>query len=1851
MMKKFFAMLLIFLFLNSLIPIGALSQEEQVDWNNKKSVEEALKQRPEEILYQYPQQAIAFIRNNPKILLDNPNVAIAYFNKIDVIIDPKDIELAEKYLSRNIVKINNEQISFDLRKGRLQIKNGFLIIDERGKTFSIESIRLMADVIKVESLDGGGLRFHFRKKYVVDIIEANSFQQGKEDLIIDNKQIMLPEERQGLRISSDANKLSVNCQTDYCNFATNGLNINLKRDGTYQEIENLIKTEKAIVVSGQDKLFGNLEFYLNGQGIDKTKPISIIGEKSFAYLDGNWHRTTPKNLNTGAELAKSLSEAISKNREFVDGIVDSKSQSVMKICLQCNPSLRNGFEEELSSGKINGYVFALTNAISNKQVMINKGEVISNYGNSIIIGAHKTSEFTSTINPNNIIVDGPHSKEKDAYLGSVIANGRKLDHFNVDGKSATKEDVMYKFGNIVSTRFFFPEAVNENVRRLISFGDFIKASNTNPTSSSGIVAVNRLLGGARNTASIQNQGLRKAYEDLAQLLDKDRNPKQVVNLNDAYVQNQKVNNLYIFKNNGELKLSQSGENHELFKVIAKEQAADSFLSYIQNSPTATLNREILSQMQRIAEFMAWKNTALHAAAARYEEFTNVWGFVPLKDRNLWLWGQDKLTSAPQAFLQKIDENEKAQQGSQEILRLMSEGLTLSQIRDKNQPTSDVLRQRAVEAYIDSVFNDPGIDATLQLERASKQIKEQNQLRSETVRILNDAVQKYQTVNEPEQAMILQADLIRAKYGYVGESITSKIVSDKGYICETSTGCGGIFQNIDQRLSEKLGSANNRFVLKGTQVLYPEGWSNELAADVKKLFDLNLKVEQNENLNKFRSFTESFFEGQQLGLGLVFAVGTGGLLTINRAAGALIKEYPRLAVPIRAGQVIASTEESITGISSAILAPKAAAKLGISDTLREISPTQRIIAGGSDALTPSDVVKLFEQAGGSIDVYTAEQLVPALNRNPLTPEQVKSIAEISKVDYSGGDALLRSIAKGVITPEEIDTFTSVATMFSSANLLFNRLGSDISKQTVLEISKIEGIKSVSDWTVVPLALGFEKGNIDAQGIQAFIRDTKDTGLVIKNELADYVGQGKIDPKDIPIILKRVENVEGMDRYEIYAQFYKKVSGTGEILSGGQASTEIIEQFYKPAETRTHPIRFDKTYDSIEEEYRSLQDMYKVDPEHIVKPLRLDYDKDGKVIGFYVERIEGTPILDYIKNHGPIPIEIEAEIRATIQKLHNDGLAHGDLPGNILITDDGRNFKIIDPVGYERNFEFQEKAVYFDIDALDKIFGRSGGLNNMPTNPPVALRKDIYKVKNFDEFYGYIHLTGTIIDEHGSTYTPRELVELIKKFRRGELDITELPRAGGIRSKIVDLSSDKSFSSYATPIEYGDANKPVTFFEGQKIDPNTPTLIDLERFMKGPKLAIDFENDQILRGAYYEDVLPKVNEIIGKYSKEEFDNPEFVLRMQLEILDFVHDFVMRNVPYSWEYDQELFRKYGGGEVKSIVRGQSGYIPIGSSELSEARNLLIGESCLFVAGVCKHSAALEAAFAAKLADDGKLSGWATINTGPKHGWAEFMIRKPDGSYSRYIMDARGGNNGLLEKLELDGKGGYVGQVEYSRMFFKYGNSQPWVVGPDAHLDYYFTGSAYRSWSSESIQLIAEQVGANFNAKELNMLARALETVPLPLEGIKAIADLSKTDYSGASELIRSLANNRIAGQDISKYVGVAKKFSSADGLFNQLASQELSPESIFLLAEAQGIKEIRPANLFYLAKGLEEKTIDLKAVETFVLNTKDADRFVQYELAQYVGNGKINPHDIPEILPLVTDIHIEADRGRIYEKFFRK
>lgn len=96
-----------------------------------------------------------------------------------------------------------------------------------------------------------------------------------------------------------------------------------------------------------------------------------------------------------------------------------------------------------------------------------------------------------------------------------------------------------------------------------------------------------------------------------------------------------------------------------------------------------------------------------------------------------------------------------------------------------------------------------------------------------------------------------------------------------------------------------------------------------------------------------------------------------------------------------------------------------------------------------------------------------------------------------------------------------------------------------------------------------------------------------------------------------------------------------------------------------------------------EFRQLSKVYGVLPNNTPSPLGTVRNAHGKVVGYYMTRIDGKSLAELSEKGAKLRRAQLDMLKAMVRKLHRHGVAHGDLhEGNILIDPKGKLF-LVDP----------------------------------------------------------------------------------------------------------------------------------------------------------------------------------------------------------------------------------------------------------------------------------------------------------------------------------------------------------------------------------------------------------------------------------------------------------------------------------------------------------------------------------------------------------------------------------------------
>ena len=117
------------------------------------------------------------------------------------------------------------------------------------------------------------------------------------------------------------------------------------------------------------------------------------------------------------------------------------------------------------------------------------------------------------------------------------------------------------------------------------------------------------------------------------------------------------------------------------------------------------------------------------------------------------------------------------------------------------------------------------------------------------------------------------------------------------------------------------------------------------------------------------------------------------------------------------------------------------------------------------------------------------------------------------------------------------------------------------------------------------------------------------------------------------------------------------------------------------------------------------MNKIAPENFVKPLGIQTDKLGNVIGFNMSKVKGKTLLEHLDGGGNLTKDMQKQLNTAITKINDQGYYHGDLNlKNIILKPNGK-LVIIDPVGAGHvtnvSEELAKDLINRDKTAVDNI----------------------------------------------------------------------------------------------------------------------------------------------------------------------------------------------------------------------------------------------------------------------------------------------------------------------------------------------------------------------------------------------------------------------------------------------------------------------------------------------------------------------------------------------------------------------
>ncbi|MFB6208638.1 MAG: hypothetical protein ABEJ56_00695 [Candidatus Nanohaloarchaea archaeon] len=142
-----------------------------------------------------------------------------------------------------------------------------------------------------------------------------------------------------------------------------------------------------------------------------------------------------------------------------------------------------------------------------------------------------------------------------------------------------------------------------------------------------------------------------------------------------------------------------------------------------------------------------------------------------------------------------------------------------------------------------------------------------------------------------------------------------------------------------------------------------------------------------------------------------------------------------------------------------------------------------------------------------------------------------------------------------------------------------------------------------------------------------------------------------------------------------------------MSVSKPDLDILDnRHFKWELDRTYPNLVPIENKSFEAEWEWLNVLHEEMPDHVVEPLNPMF-LEGELTGYSMNKVSGRRIDSYFNmpDFG-LTTGVERVIRLfdLVEKMHEKGLAHGDLYKNIIYSDQ-EGFKMIDPPGHPSDME--------------------------------------------------------------------------------------------------------------------------------------------------------------------------------------------------------------------------------------------------------------------------------------------------------------------------------------------------------------------------------------------------------------------------------------------------------------------------------------------------------------------------------------------------------------------------------------
>lgn len=133
--------------------------------------------------------------------------------------------------------------------------------------------------------------------------------------------------------------------------------------------------------------------------------------------------------------------------------------------------------------------------------------------------------------------------------------------------------------------------------------------------------------------------------------------------------------------------------------------------------------------------------------------------------------------------------------------------------------------------------------------------------------------------------------------------------------------------------------------------------------------------------------------------------------------------------------------------------------------------------------------------------------------------------------------------------------------------------------------------------------------------------------------------------------------------------------------GLACDEVVFKYFWPryAPPPEAGIQSVLKSEHLGAQFERVLAMHLVVPSGIPQPAGVVRNREGELVGYVLERIEGVTLGELVERGASAEAQRQvARVEQIVAKLHAKGLAHGDLtPANVIASDDGRTI-LIDPI---------------------------------------------------------------------------------------------------------------------------------------------------------------------------------------------------------------------------------------------------------------------------------------------------------------------------------------------------------------------------------------------------------------------------------------------------------------------------------------------------------------------------------------------------------------------------------------------